>query len=157
MPMTDPLPELPRPEEWMDDALCATTDPEAFFPEKGGSTRDAKRICLACDVKDQCLQYALENDERFGIYGGFSERERRRLRRGQPVRLPSTVARVHASGPRRWWVPADTATLIRLHGEGKSDRAIAALMERHPEMIAQRRRKLGLALVEGTRGKPRAG
>lgn len=66
---------------WQADALCAQTDPEAFFPEKGGSTRDAKRICEGCDVRAQCLEYALQNDERFGIWGGLSERERRKLRR----------------------------------------------------------------------------
>jgi WhiB family transcriptional regulator, redox-sensing transcriptional regulator len=66
---------------WQERALCAQTDPEAFFPEKGGSTRDAKRVCLSCDVRVECLEYALENDERFGIWGGLSERERRRLRR----------------------------------------------------------------------------
>ncbi len=66
---------------WQADALCAQTDPEAFFPEKGGSTRDAKRICTTCDVRDQCLEYALQNDERFGIWGGLSERERRKLKR----------------------------------------------------------------------------
>jgi len=69
------------PLAWQVDALCAQTDPEAFFPEKGGSTRDAKRICTGCEVKAQCLDYALQNDERFGIWGGLSERERRRLRR----------------------------------------------------------------------------
>ncbi|MTE22749.1 WhiB family transcriptional regulator [Microbacterium sp. ZXX196] len=68
---------------WQSEALCSQTDPEAFFPEKGGSTRDAKRICDSCDVRAQCLEYALENDERFGIWGGLSERERRRLKRAQ--------------------------------------------------------------------------
>ncbi|ARJ05979.1 WhiB family transcriptional regulator [Humibacter sp. BT305] len=66
---------------WQADSLCAQTDPEAFFPEKGGSTRDAKRICASCEVKAQCLDYALANDERFGIWGGLSERERRKLRK----------------------------------------------------------------------------
>ncbi|CAM3583164.1 WhiB family transcriptional regulator [Micrococcus flavus] len=66
---------------WQVDALCAQTDPEAFFPEKGGSTRDAKRVCAACLVRQECLDYAMDNDERFGIWGGLSERERRRLRR----------------------------------------------------------------------------
>ncbi|WP_081747557.1 WhiB family transcriptional regulator [Arthrobacter sp. Br18] len=66
---------------WQSDALCAQTDPEAFFPEKGGSTRDAKKVCGSCMVKSECLEYALENDERFGIWGGLSERERRRLRK----------------------------------------------------------------------------
>lgn len=66
---------------WQSRALCAQTDPEAFFPEKGGSTRDAKRVCGACVVRSECLEYALSNDERFGIWGGLSERERRRLRK----------------------------------------------------------------------------
>ena len=66
---------------WQDQALCAQTDPEAFFPEKGGSTREAKRVCRGCEVRAECLEYALEHDERFGIWGGMSERERRRLKR----------------------------------------------------------------------------
>jgi WhiB family redox-sensing transcriptional regulator len=69
-------------DQWQDRALCAQTDPEAFFPEKGGSTREAKKICLGCEVRAECLEYALAHDERFGIWGGLSERERRRLKRG---------------------------------------------------------------------------
>ncbi len=67
--------------EWQERALSAQTDPEAFFPEKGGSTREAKRVCQSCDVRSECLEYALEHDERFGIWGGLSERERRRLKK----------------------------------------------------------------------------
>ena len=74
-----------EPEEgalaWQEHALCAQTDPEAFFPEKGGSSRDAKKVCQSCDVRSECLEYALSKDERFGIWGGLSERERRRLKR----------------------------------------------------------------------------
>ncbi|MEV0868408.1 WhiB family transcriptional regulator [Brachybacterium paraconglomeratum] len=66
---------------WQERALCAQTDPEAFFPEKGGSTREAKKVCISCEVRAECLEYALENDERFGIWGGLSERERRKLKR----------------------------------------------------------------------------
>src|SRR5699024_5084585 len=66
---------------WQERALCAQTDPEAFFPEKGGSTREAKKVCLSCEVRAECLEYALGNDERFGIWGGLSERERRKLKR----------------------------------------------------------------------------
>jgi len=66
---------------WQERSLCAQTDPEAFFPEKGGSTREAKRVCLSCEVRVECLEYALENDERFGIWGGLSERERRRVKK----------------------------------------------------------------------------
>jgi WhiB family redox-sensing transcriptional regulator len=68
--------------DWQERALCAQTDQEAFFPEKGGSTREAKRICASCEVRAECLEYALAFDERFGIWGGLSERERRRLKRG---------------------------------------------------------------------------
>ena len=66
---------------WQERALCAQTDPEAFFPEKGGSTRDAKKVCVGCDVRGYCLEYALAHDERFGIWGGLSERERRRFKK----------------------------------------------------------------------------
>ncbi|WP_084074007.1 WhiB family transcriptional regulator [Demequina sp. NBRC 110052] len=69
------------PLGWQERALCAQTDPEAFFPEKGGSTREAKKVCASCDVRSECLDYALEHDERFGIWGGLSERERRKLKR----------------------------------------------------------------------------
>jgi WhiB family transcriptional regulator, redox-sensing transcriptional regulator len=65
---------------WMDFAICQETDPEAFFPEKGGSTRDAKRVCRDCPVRSECLDYAMEHDERFGIWGGLSERQRRHVR-----------------------------------------------------------------------------
>ncbi len=67
--------------DWQERALCAQTDPEAFFPEKGGSTREAKKICTGCEVRAECLEYALAHDERFGIWGGLSERERRKLRK----------------------------------------------------------------------------
>lgn len=66
---------------WQERALCAQTDPEAFFPEKGGSTREAKKVCTSCEVRAECLEYALANDERFGIWGGLSERERRKLKK----------------------------------------------------------------------------
>lgn len=69
------------PGSWQARALCAQTDPEAFFPEKGGSTREAKSVCKMCEVTQECLEYALAHDERYGIWGGLSERERRRLKR----------------------------------------------------------------------------
>lgn len=81
-PLVDGFAEEPSGElAWQERALCAQTDPEAFFPEKGGSTREAKRVCLGCEVRAECLEYALLNDERFGIWGGLSERERRRMKK----------------------------------------------------------------------------
>ena len=67
--------------DWREYSACSETDPESFFPEKGGSTREAKKVCRGCFVRDECLADALEHDERFGIWGGLSERERRRLKR----------------------------------------------------------------------------
>ena len=72
---------VPEDASWKELALCAQTDPEAFFPENGGTVRDAKRICLSCEVQDRCLDYALSNDESFGVWGGLSERERHTLSR----------------------------------------------------------------------------
>jgi len=67
-------------DEWMADGLCQQVDGEVWYPEKGSSNRDAKRVCLACPVKAECLQYALDNDEQFGVWGGLSSAERRKLR-----------------------------------------------------------------------------
>lgn len=67
--------------KWQEQAVCAQSDPELFFPEKGGATSGAKALCRSCPVKDECLNYALTHDERFGVWGGLSERERRGLTR----------------------------------------------------------------------------
>lgn len=64
---------------WWDSALCAQVDTEVFYPEKGASAAEAKRICWGCEVRTECLEDALKNRERFGIWGGTSERERRKL------------------------------------------------------------------------------
>lgn len=75
------LPRQAEPEDcWQDQALCAQVDAELFYPEKGGSTREAKSICAGCPVRMECLEYAMDRGEHFGIWGGLSERERRRLR-----------------------------------------------------------------------------
>jgi WhiB family redox-sensing transcriptional regulator len=80
-------------EDWRERAVCAQTDPEAFFPERGQSSREAKRVCAGCEVRPDCLQYALDNDERFGIWGGLSERERRAQRRAGRSRRPPNARR----------------------------------------------------------------
>jgi WhiB family transcriptional regulator, redox-sensing transcriptional regulator len=67
--------------EWQSRANCMGVDPDLFFPERGASTREAKEVCRGCVVREDCLEYALANGEKFGIWGGLSERERRRLRR----------------------------------------------------------------------------
>jgi WhiB family redox-sensing transcriptional regulator len=71
--------DLPAPEPWTEHAICAQTDPDAFYPDKGGSTKDAKRVCRSCPVIAECLAYALDHGDRYGVWGGLSWRERRKL------------------------------------------------------------------------------
>jgi WhiB family transcriptional regulator, redox-sensing transcriptional regulator len=70
-----------RAEPWRDQGLCAQVDPELWFPEKGGTPEPAKRICAACPVLTECREYALVNVELYGVWGGLSDKERRRMRR----------------------------------------------------------------------------
>ncbi len=70
---------------WQDFANCLGVDPDLFFPERGASTREAKEVCKGCVVREDCLEYALANGEKFGIWGGLSERERRRIRRQRSI------------------------------------------------------------------------
>ena len=67
------------PLAWQDGALCAQADAEAWFPEKGGSVKAPKKICGACPVRADCLEYALENRFTYGIWGGLTERQRRAI------------------------------------------------------------------------------
>lgn len=70
---------------WQQRANCMGVDPELFFPQRGASTRDAKEVCRGCVVKEDCLDYALAHGEKFGIWGGLSERERRAVRRSRAL------------------------------------------------------------------------
>lgn len=72
-------------EPWMDLGVCAETDPDSFFPEKGQPTMPAKKVCARCPVAAECLEYALREDIRFGVWGGMSEKQRIEIRkqRGQ--------------------------------------------------------------------------
>lgn len=65
----------------MEDAECLGTDPELFFPERGQTTELAKAVCRECIVREECLEYSLENGIKHGVFGGLSERERRRIRK----------------------------------------------------------------------------
>jgi WhiB family transcriptional regulator, redox-sensing transcriptional regulator len=67
-------------QEWMADANCLDSDPEIFYPNKGAKTkcRQAKQICDACPVKQQCLRYAVKRHEEWGIWGGLTATERRK-------------------------------------------------------------------------------
>jgi WhiB family redox-sensing transcriptional regulator len=83
---------------WLDDAACASVRTDVFFPTRGDNDkmRIAKAICAECPVRAECLDYAIRNAEKFGVWGGLSERERRSLRRGHgrkgvsPRRIPKS-------------------------------------------------------------------
>lgn len=75
--------------QWQDHAACAGLNPRLFFPEAGESVKEALNVCAECPVKTECLQYALDNGERFGIYGGTTARDRKTLRRDHPRRQRS--------------------------------------------------------------------
>lgn len=66
---------------WQDDALCAEVGGDVWFPEEHESPRQAKEVCRRCPVRVECLEYALDNDLRFGVWGGTSERERQKIRK----------------------------------------------------------------------------
>ena len=70
---------------WQDEANCKGANADLFFPERGASTRSAKAICRECEVRADCLEFAIVTGEKFGIWGGMSERERRRVRRARQV------------------------------------------------------------------------
>lgn len=72
-------------QAWQEYSNCLGVDPDLFFPERGASTKEAKAVCRGCVVREDCLEYALQNGEKFGIWGGMSERERRRIRRARAL------------------------------------------------------------------------
>jgi WhiB family transcriptional regulator, redox-sensing transcriptional regulator len=67
--------------EWMSSGRCREMPPSVFFPNDGTGVQVAQRICATCTVQEACLQYALDNHVDHGVWGGTSERERRRILR----------------------------------------------------------------------------
>jgi WhiB family redox-sensing transcriptional regulator len=66
--------------DWAESAACREVgDLDLFFPDKGRSAVDARTICKGCSVRAECLDYALNHNQRFGVWGGLSERQRRPL------------------------------------------------------------------------------
>lgn len=102
--------------EFMTAGLCAQADPDAFHPEQGAPVAPAVAICQRCPVQAQCLEYALAHDERFGIWGGTTARQRQDLRRRQ--HRPSRVQQ-HRDDQRA------TARRMRARGCGKTEIARA--------------------------------
>jgi WhiB family redox-sensing transcriptional regulator len=78
--------DLPAAQgDWVDSAVCAQTDPNLFYPEgKGFTGAKAKEVCRTCPVRIQCLDWALEHDERYGVWGGMTADQRAQLKKGRP-------------------------------------------------------------------------
>ena len=70
-------------DNWMAEGNCASREPSTFFPSDGVGVEVARRICSDCPVKEPCLEYALTNRIDHGVWGGCSERERRRIIRSR--------------------------------------------------------------------------
>ena len=83
---------LAEDRSWQSKANCMGVDPDLFFPERGASTKEAKEVCKGCVVQQECLEFALSNSEKFGIWGGMSERERRRVRRARALAARQATA-----------------------------------------------------------------
>lgn len=109
---------LITPEPWTQDALCAQTDPDSFFPEKGEATKPARDVCTSCDVVAECLAYALRTKQRYGVWGGKSERQRRRM-----LKLPE--AEVVILGRDGLTVDQRRDAVREGHGRGWADGQIA--------------------------------
>lgn len=81
----------PRQPPWMQHGECRNYPAGAFFPSDGVGVDSARKICVDCKVRAECLEYALENRIDHGVWGGTSERERRRILRSRREEIPLDV------------------------------------------------------------------
>ncbi|WP_063749801.1 WhiB family transcriptional regulator [Streptomyces xylophagus] len=114
-------------QEWRDDAACRDYDPELWHPVSDTTAAPAIRICTTvCPVREECLDFALNEGEQYGVWGGLTEKERRQLRAPQKLRKPTTgVSR-----------PVDHHTeIMTRHAAGDPIPDIAIAVRCHPEAV----------------------
>jgi WhiB family redox-sensing transcriptional regulator len=119
--------------EWMESASCAGVDSAIFFVDEGRSVARARSVCRACPVRQDCLDYALTNGERYGVWGGLTERERCKVVRGQTAPDVTDLACADKCG---------TTTGYDRHrrvGQGACADCLAAMRERSRLVRAARR------------------
>ncbi len=87
---------------WREQAACRTVEPDVFFPERGESVAAAKRVCAGCPVRDECLEFAEETLQKFGVWGGLSERQRRMRRKGREMFCEGCGAPISLTAQGRW-------------------------------------------------------
>lgn len=95
---------------WLTQAACANTPTTLFYPERGEHHSAAIAVCNTCPVKNECLQWALDNNETFGVWGGTTASERRRIQRGRPVAPQPTQPRCGTPAGYRQHQTAGTPT-----------------------------------------------
>jgi len=91
LPRTTSKTSVPR---WQHEAACRGLSTELFFPARGEPLAPPQTVCAGCKVRAECFEHAVEARERFGIWGGTSERERRRIRIDRARRRPGDVGTV---------------------------------------------------------------
>lgn len=126
-------------EPWMDEGLCTEVDPDLFFPEKGGSASQAKKVCSGCPVRERCLNYALTNRIEHGVWGGLSPKRRRDLLAEQDL-----VSDADGSSPR---VEKRREYILSLVDSGFSAGDIADLMGSKPAALERWANRHGLREV----------
>lgn len=75
--------------DWQTGAACRGCDPDVFFPTADEDAADAKVICAGCSVRDECLAFAMASDQRHGVWGGLSEKDRAALQARGRCRAPT--------------------------------------------------------------------
>jgi WhiB family transcriptional regulator, redox-sensing transcriptional regulator len=104
----------PAAPPWMALAACQYTDPDAFYPEVGEPADRQKAVCRSCQVRPDCLLYAAAGREQWGIWGGFSERQRRRPGIGQ-IATRTDAETVIAADDARFYARQDAAEAAHEH------------------------------------------
>lgn len=86
---------LQLPGRWVAEGVCGQTDPEEFFPDKHELGRTAKQLCRSCPVQLECLTFALDNKEMYGVWGGFTVNERKNMRLRERISAADAITRQH--------------------------------------------------------------
>ncbi|MCL4414158.1 MAG: WhiB family transcriptional regulator [Actinobacteria bacterium] len=115
---------------WTAQAACTGSNTDLFFPERGRQAADAKAVCRTCSVADDCLTYALVQCENSGVWGGISERERRRMRARTAIECASCAICGAAVLPPRTVYCSD-----RCSGERRSSEKTRAAIRAEAEFV----------------------
>lgn len=129
--------------KWMADAECKQSDPELFYPDTGHSSRDGRAVCARCPVEAECLAYAIEHHERYGVWGGMSERQRRHMREigGRSIKRTQTNAREQ---PWHQWGPDKRESVVRRLAATLTDAQIGARLGCHRKTVLAFRTATGI-------------